>query len=261
MAIDRSQWDAQFGSGTRGPYDLTILMASFTTDARIQDGQQYVLLISGVDENDEPVEEMLSVGANWESFDGGVTITNPSKSATVNKSTNYGQWCQYAAAACEAAGAEWIFSANAHDARIWVGQKFHMEEKQTGEAFFNRKTNEQVAARFRLMPDTYLGVDGSATPPTPPPTAPAEPSPAPTPAPAPSEPAQPATAASPPVAAPPVATGTSQVIASQLAQTSPDYQTFINAALAVDTIATDDVLVPQLLDTSDTGFYATHHTV
>lgn len=260
MTIDRTAWDAQFGSGIRGEYDFTILMAQFTTDARIQDGQQYVLLLSGVDENEEPVEELLTCGANWESLDGGITITNPAKSASINRNTNYGKFCAFAADACIKANADWIFTADAKDARIWVGTKWKMTEKQTGEAFINRQTKEEVAARFRLMPDEYLGRDETATSATVPTAAPA-PAPAPSPAIAAASPVAVPAEPSPPTSAPPATTpGAALSIATQLAATSTDYATFINAALAVDAIATDDVLVPQLLDSGPTGFYAVNHT-
>lgn len=264
MAIDRSKWDAQFGNGAKDPYDFTILMASFTYDARIGNGEQMVCLLSGVDEYDEPQEEMLTVGAGWESTDGGITIHNERKSATVNRSTNYGKWCSFAAEACEAVQAQWIFDADAKDARIWVGQKFSLTEKLTGEQFTN-KQGEVVQARYRLMPDSYLGLDGAAVASVPAASAPSAPSPSAavsaSPAPSQAVPAGDAIPATAPVASPaPTTPGASRSIASQLAKQHDNYQSFINAALAMDAIATDDVLVTELLDGGDTGFYTLNHS-
>lgn len=256
MPVDRSAWDAQFGSGLRSEYDFTILMATFTTDARVADGTTLLMLLSGVDENDEPSEEMLSMGADWETIDGGITARHPRGSATVNRSTNYGQFCAFAADACIKAGdvGDWIFSADAKDARIWVGTKWRMKEKKVGEPFFNRRTNTQVEARYRLMPDEYLGRDETAAPivpPVSPPVAVSPPLPPPTPT---------AAVPTPEIATePPLVSSNgadSRSIASALAKTHLSYREFLSAALNNPTISVDDGLVPQLLDQSEEGFYA-----
>ena len=251
---DRSQWDSHFGSGLKEEYDFTIYTASFTTDLRYNNGNSYVLLLVGVDEEGEPTEEMLSVGADWESIDGGRTLTHPRKAGSINRNSAYGKWCAFAAEACEKSNSDFIFDKDPKDAFIWVNTKWRLKEKKVGEEFTNKQTNEKVAARFRLVPDEFLGVEAD--------DAPVSASQSPSPAPVASSPAPKtdpaAVVAASRLRAAQAATATSPVRDRLLAMvaSSPDFDTFLAAATADDEVLADDVLVESLVDSGPSGFYA-----
>jgi len=267
---DRSAWDAHFGSGLKGPYDFTIYMAQFTTDLRYNNGNSYVLLLTGVDEDGEDAEEMLAVGADWESLDGGITLSHPKNLKIINQSSTYAKWCNNAGAAC--GDNPFLDDKDPLDSRIWVNTKWHLEEKQVNPGWFNKQTNEQVQPRSRLVPVEFLGVvedDGSVAAVASPPVQREVPSVA-------QEPSKPSAAdliaaaraqaaqanSAPDLTAPaPTPNGDSPLVTvlTNIANTN-DYETFIGLALANDEVLADDVLVESLVDSGPNGFYATHRS-
>lgn len=256
---DLSNWNSYFGSGLKSEGEFTIYSAIFTTDASYMNGEQYVLLLVGMDEDGADSQEMLSVGADWESLDGGATLSHPRKSGTINRNSTYGKWCAYAAEACEKSGTNYIMDKNPLNASTWINTKWALKEKLANNAFKTR-SGEEVAARYRLFPDEFLGLDaddGSVGQPgvvSPPPVVAQVPSKPPS---APSARTRLAAAASAPQAAsangatPASSTDQLQVMAQTM-----EYSEFINAVMAMDDVVADDDLVEQLLDQSPSGFYS-----
>lgn len=237
----RADWDAQFGSGLRTEYDFTIYAATFGTDLAYNNGETYLLILTGVDEDNAESTEMLSLGDGWESKDGGFTVAHEKK-AIVNKQSAYGKWCAFAA---DCKGAEFLFDKSPTEAAIWANTKWHLEERVTSEAWTN-KAGETVPARSRLVPVAFLGFDGEAAT-------------VPSPAVKPDKKAQLlAKAAANATAASNGSNGSgleSQLI--DLAK-SNDFNGFMNAALSIPDVLSDDKLAESIIDSGESGFYATH---
>jgi len=243
------QWESFFGSGLRTDYDLTIDVASFGTDASYNNGQTWLLLLTGHDENDDVVSEMFSVGDKWESLDGGFTLSRPDGKGTINRNSNYGKFCQYAAEAIQKAGESWIFTANPFDSRIWLNTHWHFTEKVAMAAWHNRATNEDIPERKRAFPDTYLGRVADVPPSTPliglgsPPA-----------------PSNGLAGPIPPAAAPAAPQVSNSFDAlSTLARSSATQSAFAAAAVQIESVAADDTLLRDVLDVTDQGFYARNH--
>lgn len=259
---DRSTWDAQFGTGLRSEYDFTIYSATFGTDLSYMNGQTFLLILSGVDEDGTESTEMLSLGEGWESRDGGFTVVHERK-AIINKQSVYGKWCAFAADAMDNVGNKYLYDKSPTEAAIWNDTIWHMEEREVGEAFTDRKTGKEVAARTRLMPVAFLGFAKDAKDS---PVAGSQAAPPASVADRRAELAARASAASQVAAAPPT-NGTSPSSPSadptidQLAALARDndLQTFLSLALAMDQVVTDERLAEQVIDSGPSGFYATHH--
>lgn len=240
---DRSTWDAQFGTGLRSQYDFTIHVATFGTDAAYNNGETYLLILTGEDEDGEVTTEQLSLGEGWETFDGGFTVKHEKK-AIVNKNSVYGKWCAFAADAITAAKSDFLFDKNPLEAAIWAGTKWHLEERVVGEAFTGRD-GTPVPERKRLMPVSFLGMD---TDPVISPVAASEPS------------KRDELLARANAAAPAPSNGLSPAETLKvIAQESSDFSTFVNAALALDSVTTDETLAELVIDSGPNGFYTLNH--
>lgn len=264
----RADWDSHFGSGLREAYDFTILTASFGTDQSYNNGQTYLLILSGMDEAGEESTEMLSCGADWESDDGGFTVHHPKKKQ-FDRNSVLGKWCSYAGDAMETSNSDYLFDKNPLEAAIWNDTKWRLEEREVGNAFTDRKTGKEVAARTRLVPVAFLGLDSSvvggsspATPAVAPVAAPASPAPADMSARR-AALAQKAAEAEALKAASNVASNGSAPSGGDdlksLAVNSPDYASFMDAALAMDSVILDDQLSERVIDSGPNGYYATNH--
>lgn len=235
----KEEWlAANLGTGLRTEYDFTIHMATFGTDMSYNNGQSYLLILSGLDEDNTESQEMLSIGEGWESKDGGFTATHEKK-ALFNRNSVYGVWLGYAAEAVEAAGQDWIFNKDPRDASMWNGTRWHMEEKVIAEASTWRDGTEHPA-RTRLVPVAFLGFEGDA----PASTLSGVVSEAPVPTQAPASNGA-------------VVDGSPILLA--LAKASPDYQSFVNAAMTNPDVANDEALLQLVIDGSPNGYYSTHH--
>lgn len=240
---DRSQWDAQFGTGLRSQYDFTIHVATFGTDAAYNNGETYLLILTGEDEDGEVSTEQLSLGEGWESLDGGFTVKHEKK-AVVNKNSVYGKWCAFAADAITQAGSDFLFDKNPLEAAIWAGTKWHLEERVVGEAFTGRD-GTAVPERKRLMPVSFLGMDGEApnSPPTPSVSSKRD------------ELLAKAQATAP---APTGGLSPNETLVN-IAKESSDFSTFVNSALALDSVISDEALSTSVIDSGPNGFYALNH--
>lgn len=241
----------QLSSGLREDMVLSIATAYFAPDAGYQDGKVLMLWLIGPDEDGEPADIRMSVGADWQTADGTV-ITHPTKKRQqLNKNTIYGHFLQAAFEIPELAKvlierSDALGGKGPLDARIWQGLILHLVSK---EIVFGKNIDPQE----RLMPTEYLGnVDDAPSPSPAPPTPTA--APAPTPAPTTLSPAQQAIDAARAAKAQQAAAATNGSPlynrAVDLARQSPDFPTFLAAALDDAEILSDDELAVQCADES-----------
>jgi hypothetical protein len=209
--------------------DLNIHAAYFSTHAEYQQGNTYLLFLVGSDENGDPQEIRMSVGADWTSSDGGKTITHPTK-RKVNKNSIYGHWIEAAWQCEEVVDGKRLRDVlaergNGWEADVWTNVRVHLD---LTEIKFGRNLDPQ----HRLMPTHYLGIDtGEATL-----TTPAQPA---TVAPTVSEPSAPASP-----------NGRSPLFQEMvdLARASSTFPEFQKAAFARDEVLLDEELAEQVAD-------------
>src|SRR5271156_4194171 len=140
-------------SGLREDMVLTVHSSYFAPHADYQDGKVLMLWLLGVDENDDPAEVRLSVGADWQTDDGNV-ITHPTKkSQHINKNSIYGHWIGYAFQIPELARLliERTGDLGARDARGWMDLILHLQNKTI-------EFGPKVPAQERLMPTEFFGL-------------------------------------------------------------------------------------------------------
>jgi hypothetical protein len=254
----------ELDSGLRDDMVLSIHAAYFAPHADYQEGKQLMLFLIGVDENDEPQELRMSIGADWQTPDGGNTINHPTKRKQhINKSSIFGYWIAYCFEIPELAQAL-ISRGGPTDARIWIDLILHLQAKTLS-------WGPNIPDQERLMPTEFFGLTSQLAPATVPITAaaPAPPVQAPTPAPA-----------APPVATAPVdqvfdpaaALAAAKAAAApqqngsplfqravQLATAAADFPTFVGAALADTNILADDELALRCADDGPGGIWQIAH--
>jgi hypothetical protein len=255
----------ELDSGLRDDMVLSIHAAYFAPHADYQEGKQLMLFLIGVDENEEPQELRMSIGADWQTPDGGNTINHPTKRKQhINKSSIFGHWINYCFEIPELAQAL-ISRGGPTDARIWIDLILHLQAKTLS-------WGPNIPDQERLMPTEYFGLTTQLAPATVAPvqTAPAAPAPpiatAPAPAPA-APPAQPdvvfdpaaALAAAKAAAAPQQNGSPLFQRAVQLAQAATDFPTFVGAALADTNILADDELALRCADDGAGGIWQIAH--
>ena len=243
----------ELSSGLRESMDLTIDMAYFSTHAEYNNGNGMLLFIIGHDENGDPYEGRLSLGADWTSADGGKTVTHPSKKM-FNKSTNYGHWITAAMAIPELHDIL-VDRGPASTAAVWENLVVHLELQKI---VFGKNIDPQE----KLLPTAFLGIVDA----TGPVSAPQQPLPIST--------GPPLTPAQTPVTIPSTGKTPAQIIAearsaqqvsngntsplyiqmTELAKQSPDYPSFLAAALANPDVLADDELAQQVAD--ENGIWA-----
>ncbi len=119
----------ELDSGLRDDMVLSIHGAYFAPHAEYQEGKQLMIWLLGTDENDEPAELRMSIGSDWQTPDGGNTITHPTKKKQhINKSCIYGHWISYCFEIPDLAKTL-IERGGPTDARIWVGLIIHLQAK------------------------------------------------------------------------------------------------------------------------------------
>jgi hypothetical protein len=256
----------QLDSGLREDMVLTIHSCYFAPHAEYQEGKQLMIWLIGTDENDEPAETRMSVGADWQSADGGVTITHPTKRKQhINKNSIYGHFISYCFEIPELA--KTLVSRGAPtDSRIWMGLILHLQNR---EITFGKNIDPQE----RLMPTEFMGLYTDQAPATVSPMA-AQPAPAAAPAP---------TVSSAPVItmeAQQAAMSPQELVAQakaraqqeaavtngsplymravELAKSLPDYATFMTAALNDAEILSDEELAERCADPQ--GIWAEAHS-
>lgn len=244
---------SRMSSGGLGePYDLTIYMAAFGYDGQYMNGERLCLILDGVNEADEPMRELISVGDGWETLDGGRTMSFPDKpNKTFNKNSKYGKWCTFAYTAAVEAKSDVLSGKDPMDSGIWINTRWRLTEQQVLKGFKNRQTGEVVEDRTGLMPTTFLGLAEDA------PAPPAQvPQVAPEAAALAARRAALADAANASTAAPEESPIVSRL--RELAK-APTFDEFVNAALAEDEVVADEELATSVIDKSSDGFYSKHH--
>jgi hypothetical protein len=277
------QEDWELSSGLREDVIFDIHLATCGFRANYNNGATMLIILVGNDENQEPFEHILSVGADWMSPDGR-HIQHPGGKNKVNKSSRYGQWIL----ACQAIEPLWNYltnSAGPTDVSIWENLRIHLHMVPKTQTI-----RGEVTTRDILEPVEFLGFlpTGAAAPVIPQPqtfapvvnpqgivggvpagNAPIAVNP---PQQVPLQPLmQPAT----PAPVPPVAVGpTPEQMLQQaqmaagvatagsplrdqlynLARATPDHASFVGQAFALPGVVTDQPLVKELMDQND--FYA-----
>lgn len=139
-------------SGLRDDMVISVYDAYFATDAEYQGGRQYLLHLIGTDEKTEPVTLKMSVGADWQSADGGVTITHPTKQKQrINSSTIYGHWITCASEIPELVAELQRRPGGPTNAKVWEGLIIHATEREI-------KFGKTIEPQMRLMPAEYFGL-------------------------------------------------------------------------------------------------------
>ena len=248
----------QLSSGLREDMVISIHSAYFAPDAGYQDGRVLMLWLIGTDEDNEPVDIRMSVGGDWQTADGNLIVHPTKKRQQINKNTIYGHFLQHsfeipALAQILIERSDALGGKGPLDARIWSNLIIHLQAR---EIVFGKNIDPQD----RLMPTEFFGtVDAPTTPApapqTPPPVPPnnAAPAPAPTNAPAAADPMaaiNAARAAKAAAEAPPTNGSPLYNRAVELAKSSPDFPTFLAAALDDAEILSDDELAVQCADES-----------
>lgn len=252
MPVDEATLDAwKLDSGLRSDMVLSVQSAYFSPHADYQSGQQLLLFLLGTDENEEAVEIRMSVGADWQTPDGGTTITHPTKKQQrINGSTIYGHFISFCLQIPELAAVLMERGAPTNSG-IWVGLILHLTEQEI-------KFGRNIDPQMRLMPTEFFGLISETAPATVPPvtsapaaTAPAPVASAPTPAPAAAADPMAAIAAAKAAKANAAAAPSGSPLYDEmvaLAKSSPDFPTFLAAALADDRVLADDELAMQVAD-------------
>ena len=250
-----TSWLDQLGAGIRDDYQLTVLTAYFAPDALYQDGSTFLLNLIGIDENGEPATEKFNAAkvSEWATYDGGKTIVPIGSVKAINKSSMYGHLIE-SAVNC-GAGDILATRGDPTNASAWIGLRFHMKSIQIN---FGGKLQSVT----KNMPDEFLGLDTDAPPvqgslPLAPQMPPvdlearraailAE--------------SQDRAMSAPTVGDAEMATQPPDglhVKLVELAKSSPDHKSFVQAALYVEGVMSDDELVSSVTDVD--GFYKTHH--
>lgn len=242
-------------SGLRGNMDLTIHMAYFSTHAEYQNGNTYLLFLTGVDEAGDPQEVRMSVGGDWTSSDGGKTITHPTKKF-INRNTIYGHFLSHALEVPELR-ATLASRGGPLTAAIWDNLIIHLD---LTEISFGRNLDPQE----RLMPTKFLGIYTEGAVPATPQTVVAD-SPPLTPAPVqatvtPTTPSPADLVAAAKAKAAAQSNGASPLYTEmfELAKSSTTFQDFMGQAFAREDVLADEELAVQVAD-DKAGIWSAAH--
>jgi hypothetical protein len=206
--------------------DLTIVNPYFAHNADYQGGKPILLYLNGFDENADPVEMFMSVGADWITADGGKTITHPTKTK-VNRNSIYGHWLQAALEIPELR--DMLFDRGAPtSADVWLNLILHLELREI-------KFGKNLDPIERLMPVSYLGVYEDSKVSSPNPLTTTQP---------------PLTVVTTEATAPSASTTGSplRVQMVELARSSANFPAFLSAALGNPEVLADDDLAQAVAD-------------
>ena len=142
--------------GIRDDYDGTVRDAFFQAN---EQGNTNLVLMVLADDGEE-VEARYSVGTDWASFDGGVTVEHPAKKKIRADS-------QLATLVDRAmlCGAESVIRQRSADnggfgqrtAKLWPGLKFHWDVEAKPYNFKNREGEQVEGTSFKSYPTRFLG--------------------------------------------------------------------------------------------------------
>lgn len=133
---------------------MTVVSASFSFTAGYNNGNTMLLTLIGYDEAGEEMSAKYSCGGDWDTPDGGRTITHPSKSK-INKNSAYGHFLDYAMKLPELL-ALLKQRGTPRTAAIWHTLILDLENVEF--SYGKNKTGEQIPSSVRLMPVAFKGV-------------------------------------------------------------------------------------------------------
>lgn len=230
--LDES-WETE--SGLLDQYQGTIRRSWFATDARYQDGN-VILLHWEVDTNDPDVPEVTEkfpVGSGWDSADGGDTVVHEKGKAKFNKNSIYGKIVDRATKP----------EGSLHDAfpvlkgrgrptqaNIWDGLTFDFKREEFD-------YGSDIGVKSRVMPVKFLGENAQPSLAT-------------------STEAKPAAAPAQEAAPAAEVDAKTSALLRNAAKAADTHTAFLDAAMEIDGVVTNDALLATLVDDSDAGFYA-----
>ena|ERR1700722_1495445 len=239
-----ADWDLPVG-GFLDDADVTVQAAVFKYDAGYNDGKSLVCDFTfSNDATGEISNQHYSVGGDWISPDGGLTIQSPSGKRAPSRASNYGRFCQ---ACIEVADLFELISDRGPttDGRIWDGLKLHLKAFE-----ITTKFRGEERTFTNILPTAFNGVDGSVA--VPQNLAPATNGTVPAPVTMAQTPEQ-IVAAARAAQAPANDPLRSRLI--QLAQASADHTAFLSTATTMPEVFADEALLAELMDTGPAGFY------
>ena len=227
-----SSW--QTTTGLLDDFEYSITDAWFARSAEIKNGEQLVLFLKGDTDNDaDPeFEAHITCGPGWDTHDGGKSASHESrKERGFNKQTNYGQFIDRV---IELGLGDVLQSrGKATEAKVWVGLKFHMKQKE-----FKTQIKGEDVTYYRLLPEAYLGEVAEG--------------------------AKSGVKATETKADAPASNGTasngSKVLLAKLkaeAKKHDTHEAFVDAAMEINGTTDDDDLLSQVIDDGPAGLYQT----
>lgn len=150
----------ELSTGLIDDFDCEVLDAWFATDAKVNNGQTFMLFWKmSTDDEESPEEEARwSCGGDWESLDGGKTIEHPKGKGKFNNQSAIGYLLKSALDA--GAGPTLMERGKAQTAEVWIGLKFHMKREEF--EWSSRDKPDVVNKSNRLLITEFYGEgDGS----------------------------------------------------------------------------------------------------
>lgn len=229
---DGSTWQTE--TGLPDDFEFGIKDAAFLRSAEVKGGEQVFLALTGDTDTMGEYELRLPCGPGWDTVDGGKTIRHESGNAKkgLNNNTDYGKFIDACVKELDLGGVLGP-RGEATEAKVWVGLKFHMKQREF--SFPDKQNPGQEIQYYRLLPQAYLGEVGASG----------------------------GGSASAPAASTPATNGASNGIEAKklLAKVKAEakkhdtHEAFVDAAMSIDGVADDDDLLNQVIDPD--AIYAT----
>lgn len=240
---DTPGWGSDLETGLRDDFDAAIVNSYFGTDARYNNGETMLLKweITGLDNEGIAFEDtlLITVGKGWESTDGGQTIRhesgNPKK--FFNANSHYGAILDRTIKGLQI-GNVLEGRGTPFQASVWTGLNFHFKRESK-----DYTIDGEAKVSNKVMPTAF---NGEGAVPAAAPAAAAAPATAPTPAPAAATPAAAPTAP----AADPSEVGV-RALLKAAAITSATHAEFVDKALAIDGVVTNEGLMSEIVNEAD----------
>lgn len=236
----RDDYSKQESGGGLSGFEFEVTDAYFAADPKYSEkaGTEIIMLhwtgkAPGLDSyplmTKDGFHPKWTLGADWQTMDGGKTVVHPKGKAKLGRAA--GRMYKIAAEATEdLAGTpeDFLDSHDYRDASTWIGTRWFMDEVE-------RDFGGQIGKKTELMPVTYLGADviGSA-------------------------PETPAAEATPTAATAPSQNGLVEQVTA-LAKALGDPASFRDAAMKVPGVTDDTSLLISIANDGPDGFYAKNH--
>jgi hypothetical protein len=159
-AIDEfDEWDGE--SGFKDDYSGLIVDSFFTKDSNYNNGETLILKLKIIADDGEEVEQIYPCGADWDSYDNGETAEHPKDREGRPKAFNHNSAIYGLIRHAFEAGAEDTLKQRGRPrkASIWRGLKFHWKVDTQTFTIKDRKTGEdRTITTNRTYPEKFLGV-------------------------------------------------------------------------------------------------------